>query len=354
MHDNLSIPAPFPTKAHPRIFPVFIPFAGCPHRCVFCSQNAQTGTTDRPLDIVLTQLEQDLTEALNSGRGPYELAFYGGTFTALPKPWPERFLALAKTFRDRGLICRVRCSTRPDAVEPKRLDHLKSLGLDMIELGIQSFDDHALTTSGRGYDAKTALAACQNIHNAGLGLGIQLLPGLPGDHPGVFQQDTIIAAANNPQCVRLYPCVVMDGTPLAKTWREGGFIPWSLEKTIHELAKAMLVFDSKAIPVIRLGLAPEPSMNAVLLDGPWHPAIGQSIRALALLRHLTRHIPPEIRLHSLILPERFKGELFGHKGELKERYAALGLGRGNIHFESRDNIIVGTHHPGVDGEAIIR
>jgi histone acetyltransferase (RNA polymerase elongator complex component) len=324
---------PEPAPASVRIWPVFLPFAGCPYRCVFCAQDKQTGRDHVDLAVILDTLEGDLYSAFEQGRGPYELAFYGGTFTALPKPWPERFLDLAARFRERGLITRVRCSTRPDCVAPDGLTRLSSFGLDMVELGIQSFDDEALRTSGRGYSGETALAACDMVRDSGLGLGIQLLPGLSGDRPGLFQADVRIAAALSPETARLYPCLVVRGTPLADLWERGGYVPWTTDRAVRELAEALRVLWAKGVRVIRLGLAPEPTLDENILAGPHHPALGQSARALALFEVVKGKVrelgqPPSL----LEVPRRYSGEFFGHARELAPAYFELGFIEGTIRF----------------------
>ncbi|MGE4421568.1 MAG: elongator complex protein 3 [Pseudodesulfovibrio sp.] len=324
---------PEPSPASARIWPVFLPFAGCPHRCVFCAQDKQTGRDDADLDAVRRELETDLQDALKRGRGPYELAFYGGTFTALPAPWPETFLALADRFRKSGLITRVRCSTRPDCVAPDGLRRLAALGLDMVELGIQSFDDGALRASGRGYSGKTALAACAMVREAGLALGIQLLPGLPGDRPGLFQSDARTAAGLAPETARLYPCLVVRGTPLADLWERGGYAPWTTDRAVRELAEALPVLWAEGVRVIRLGLAPEPTLDENVLAGPHHPALGQSARALALFGLIRAKVRELGRRPSVLeVPRRYSGEFFGHARELAPAYFELGFAEGAIRF----------------------
>lgn len=329
---RLTIPEP-KKRSHP-IWPVFIPFAGCPYRCIYCSQNAQTGKGTEPLQTILQTLENNLNEAQELGRGPYELAFFGGNFTALPEDDSRLFLDLARRYTKTGFVSGVRCSTRPDAVSKDSLLHFKEQGLDLVELGIQSFDDHALKTSGRRYSGTLAREAAHTVHEAGLGLGIQLMPGLPGDRLGVFRSDVETAIDLKPDCVRLYPCIVMEGTALAERWRNGEYRPWELEQAREELALALNAFRKAGIRVIRIGLAPEESMNASILAGPWHPALGQSVRALALYHALGPHLKG---VRSIAAPRRYQGEFFGHKGELKARYADLGLDERHVRFEDRSD-----------------
>jgi histone acetyltransferase (RNA polymerase elongator complex component) len=333
---------PEPEAASTRVWPVFLPFAGCPFRCVFCAQDKQTGRTGTDLETVLQDLGRDLDAALAAGRGPYELAFYGGTFTALPAPWPETFLALAARFRSAGLITRVRCSTRPDCVTPDLIARLGDNGLDMVELGIQSFDDHALIASGRGYTATVARQGCETVRRAGLALGIQLLPGLPGDRSGLFRADVAEAAAFAPEIARLYPCLVVRGTGLAGLWAGGRYVPWSVERAVAELAEALPVLWARGVRVIRLGLAPEDTLEANILAGPWHPALGQSARGLALfgvveaaVRRLGRR---PVRLD---VPRRYQGEFFGHGRELAARYAEMGVVREMVRYVDEKEFVLG-------------
>ncbi|BDQ34721.1 elongator complex protein 3 [Pseudodesulfovibrio portus] len=332
---------PEPPPATTRIWPVFLPFAGCPYRCLYCAQDKQTGRDHVDLGNILRDLETDLEQALAAGRGPYEIAFYGGTFTALPEPWPETFLSMAARFRERGLITRVRCSTRPDCVDPDGLAGLRAQGLDMVELGVQSFDDAALRTSGRGYTGETARAACAMVKEAGLALGIQLLPGLPGDRDGVFADDVRRTAGLAPETVRLYPCLVIRDTPLAALWEQGEYAPWTLSRTRAELAGALLALWAKNVRVIRLGLPPEGTLAEHILDGPWHPALGQSVRGLALAQVIWEKIQllgkgPS----SLDVPRRYQGELLGHADELAEEYAILGFGKGMVRYVDGDEFVL--------------
>jgi histone acetyltransferase (RNA polymerase elongator complex component) len=333
MPEPLVFAHPEPAPAPTRIWPVFLPFAGCPHRCLFCAQDRQTGRTGAALAPVLAGLERDLDAALDAGRGPYELAFYGGTFTALPAPWPEAFLSLAARFRERGLVTRVRCSTRPDRTDPSILERCRALGLDLVELGIQSFDDAALAASGRGYGGEAARLGCERVLESGLALGVQLLPGLPGDRAGLFQEDVREAAALCPETARLYPCLVIEGTELAGAWRRGEYAPWTVDGAAAVLAAALPILWARGVRVIRLGLAPEGTLADAVLAGPWHPALGQSARSLALLGIVRRKVAELGRAPvSLAAPRRYQGELFGQANKLAPAYAALGLPRATVRF----------------------
>lgn len=332
---------PEPPPSAIRIRPVFLPFAGCPHRCAFCAQDKQTGRTGADLEAILGELEADLRDRLDKGRGPFELAFYGGTFTALPAPWPETFLSLAARYREAGLVTRVRCSTRPDRVDPDNLARFRALGLDLVELGIQSFDDLALETSGRGYTGDVARKACELVKTSGLALGVQLLPGLPGDRPGLFARDVRQAAELEPETGRLYPCLVVRGTPLARMWERGEYVPWTTERAVAELADGLRVLWARGVRVIRMGLAPEETLDENVLAGVRHPALGTSARGLALLSLVREKVaelgaPPA----SLTVPRRYSGEFYGHAGELRPGYFELGLPETVVRFADTPDFVL--------------
>ncbi len=324
-------PEPRPRKG--RVRPVFFPFMGCVGRCVYCAQREQTGRSAEPLETMYNRLAADLARAGREDRGPFEIGFYGGTFTALPAPWPERFVALAASCRESGLATRIRCSTRPDAVSPAQLATLKRLGLDMVELGAQSFDDRILTASGRNHTASDIETACDAVRGAGLSLGLQLLPGLPGHTPRLFEEDVRRASGLGPECVRLYPCVVVRGSRLAAMYDSGAYAPWRLAAVIPLLARAVLAFWAEGIQTARIGLAPQPELLESLAAGPWAPDLGNRVRALALY-YLVRARAAGLggRVSRLVLPRRYSGELWGRRGELAPAYAQMGLNRRTVRF----------------------
>jgi histone acetyltransferase (RNA polymerase elongator complex component) len=301
----------------------------------------QSGRPVASLDRILADMEAGLGAAREAGRGPYELAFYGGVFTALPEPWSGRFLEAARRAREAGLLTRVRCSTRPDACDPAVLGRLAGAGLDLVELGVPSFRDPVLAGAGRGHDAACVRRAARDVTRAGLALGLQLLPGLPGHAPADLADDAAEAAALGPELVRLHPCLVPRGTPLETLYRQGRFAPWTLPETIEALAEALPVLWRAGIRVARIGLAPEPDFLRAVLAGPWHPALGARVRAratLALLAEAVRDL--DGRAFALRAPGRFAGELFGHAGELVPAYAALGLAKARTRFEPREDFLI--------------
>lgn len=271
-----------------KIYPVFLPHAGCPHRCLFCAQERSTSQpgVGEP-DELAAWLEQRLP-----ARGDGEIAFYGGTFTLLPPARQAGYLAMAKRLVAAGRVAGIRVSTRPDALPADCLARLRGAGVTTVEIGVQSFDAAVLSAAGRGHTPAHSRAAIQRCRRAGFSVGVQLMPGLPGGDAGEALRSLRQALRLAPAFVRIYPVVVVAGTPLAELWSAGGYSPWSLDQAVDVCADMLHLCHLAGMPVVRLGLQGDPQLEANLLAGPYHPAFGQLVRSRLWRRALLRIDPP--------------------------------------------------------------
>ena len=353
------------------IYPIFFPFSGCPQRCLFCAQEVQTGHAIASVESILCVAAQRLEERLAASLPPVELAFFGGTFTAMPRDDFFSCLRFALHWQERGAVTSARCSTRPDALTPALLADLRSAGFTLVELGIQSFSSSALAAAKRGYTEEAARKGCALVQESGLSLGIQLMPGMPGVSEEQALEDVEQAISFAPACARLYPCLVLEGAGLAPVWRAGDYAPWDESLAVSFLAQACLRFWKAGIPVIRMGVAQEPGLLPHVLAGPYHPALGSSARGLALALHIKeqlaaarlsdtsqcfRHqegqesseLSRKVSADSgsglmLYAPRRYQGEFWGHRGALVPFYEAMGLPRGNIVWCDEDRFAIVQH-----------
>ena len=262
------------------IIPLFIPHAGCPHTCVFCNQRRITGvaTTVTPADI-----QRILEFHMRQITRPYcvEAAFYGGSFTALPFAVQKQLLQPTAAYLADGRLQAVRLSTRPDCIDEPILTLLRHSGVQTIELGAQSFDDSVLRAAGRGHTAAAIRRAAGLIRAYGFALGIQLMPGLPGDTEQSMMQTLQETLALRPDCVRIYPTLVLRGTRLADLYQAHRFTPLSMETAVSIAAHMKLAFERAGIRVIRTGLQSSPELDAgdTILAGPYHPAFGEMVES---------------------------------------------------------------------------
>ncbi|MCR4962500.1 MAG: radical SAM protein [Firmicutes bacterium] len=256
------------------ILPFFIPMEGCPHRCIYCDQSSISGYdhSPSPSQIACAAME-------NRGGEDAEIAFYGGSFSCLPLERQAAYLDAVQPALAAGCWQGVRISTRPDGVDGAELDFLAAKGVTTIELGIQSFDAGVLRRAGRGYGPEQAVAACRLIRSRGFALGIQLMTGLPGDDREKSLATAAITRSLAPDVIRLYPTVVLAGTPLAEAWRRGDYQPQTVEEAAALAGDMLALFQAADLTVIRLGLNPNPQTEKALLAGPYHPAFGHIVKS---------------------------------------------------------------------------
>lgn len=276
------------------IVPVFIPNKGCPHRCLFCEQEKITSekSTEVDSDYVKDILETAIhAKGFDPDKGP-EVAFYGGTFTNLPFDLMVLLLETVWPYIQQGLFASVRVSTRPDAMDRDTLLTMKDYGVKTVELGVQSMDDHVLDLSHRGHTSADTVNAVHILRELNFNVGIQLMPGLPGDSADTFRITTKKVIALAPDMVRLYPALVIKGTGLLRLYKEGLYTPLTLEKAIEICAESCMSLEAAGIPVIRMGLMSSPSLleEGQIVDGPWHPAFGFLVRSFIYHREIEKHL----------------------------------------------------------------
>ena len=265
------------------IVPIFIPNQGCPHRCVFCEQERITSTSGRGVNGA--HIAEVLNTAIRSRgfdprRNP-EVAFYGGTFTGLPLDKAREYLKAVGPYMEKGLFRSIRVSTRPDAIDEDLLEILKDHGVLTVELGVQSMDDSVLSLSQRGHTAGDTVRAVEILKKMGFRVGIQLMPGLPGDTKERFRSTITRVIDLNPDMVRLYPALVIRGTALARWYKEGRYVPLETGEAVDICTDSCIRLESQGIPVIRIGLMSSPTLleKGQILAGPWHPAFGFLVRS---------------------------------------------------------------------------
>lgn len=260
------------------IIPVFIPHYGCTHSCVFCNQQKITGrvtpvTSQEVVDIINEHVER-ITEKRH-----IEVAYYGGSFTALNSNVQCELLEPAYRALVSGKVHAIRLSTRPDCISDAIVQRLIKYGVSTIELGVQSLDNKVLHASARGHSREDVFQAVAIIIKMGLKCGLQLMPGLPQENwkSLIDTAKGIITLA--PDFVRIYPTIVIANTILAEMYGRGSYKELSLSDGIVRAAFLKIYFDHHEIPVIRTGLQATEDLDKsdVVLAGPYHPAFGEMV-----------------------------------------------------------------------------
>lgn len=244
----------------------------CPFHCIYCDQEKISGHSRLPaFSEVISTIERHL-ETIPQQRSFIEVGFFGGTFTGLPAGVQEQLLLAVQPFIQNGTVRSVRLSTRPDFLDQPILDLLKRRHVSTIEIGAQSMDNDVLRKSGRGHNAQQTERAAQLVTANGLRLGLQMMTGLPGDTPEKSLATARKFVEMGAKDVRIYPTLVIKGTPLEKLFRAGKYVPLSLDQAIETVAGAIKIFEQNEVKVIRAGLHPSRGLlsGGSLVAGPFH------------------------------------------------------------------------------------
>ncbi len=256
----------------------FVPHVGCPNKCSFCNQHTISGKTEIPRARDVEKVLSEACERMSERElEKSEIAFFGGSFTAIGRSYMIELLEAAAPFVGKEKISGIRVSTRPDAIDDEVLLLLKKYGVTAIELGAQSMSDEVLYKNMRGHSAEDVVKASKLIMKHGFSLGLQMMTGLySDDDKGAIETANRIIDLK-PDTVRIYPTVVLKGTYLGELFEKGKYLPPTLESTVSLCAQLLDMFEQRNISVIRVGLHDQPEIRENFLGGAYHPALGELI-----------------------------------------------------------------------------
>lgn len=239
--------------------------------CSFCNQKTISGSAKK-----LTKEDIDeavkIATARDYDKSNSEIAFFGGSFTAIDKEYMTYLLESAYPYVKDGLFKGIRCSTRPDAIDSDILALLKKYGVTAIELGAQSMSDNVLMMNDRGHTSADVVRASELIKAHGFELGLQMMTGLYGDtdESAIETAEKIICL--KPDTVRIYPTVVLENTRLASLYEKGEYTPQTVDEAVNLCSKLLDMFNEACVKVIRLGLHSGGNVEEGFVAGAYHPA----------------------------------------------------------------------------------
>lgn len=311
---------------HKKIIPIFIPHLGCPNDCIFCNQKKITG---KQTLVTADSISMEMKKSLSTVRADQkiEIAFYGGSFTAIDECLQQEYLSIANGYIEKDQrITDIRISTRPDAIDEATLTRLKKQNVSIIELGVQSLDQEVLAISKRGHDLSCVYRSGQLIRDAGFQLGIQMMIGLPGDTKERVLYTCREIVKIKPDFVRVYPVLVIEDTELNDMMEKGEYQPWTVEEIISVGKKINLMFIHNDITVIRIGLqnSEEIHIGKSVRGGPFHPAMGELILTASYRDFLEDYV----------ITNNIKGQLILQcpKNQISQW---IGQNKSSIHFFKR-------------------
>lgn len=318
-----------------KTIPIFVPHMGCPNDCSFCNQRKITGQdTSVTAESVDKQIEAAL-KTISCETDCVEVGFFGGSFTGIEKDVRNQFLSVAKKYIDSGKVHAIRLSTRPDYINEEILEDLKKYGVTTVELGAQSMDDTVLLKNRRGHTSEDTVRAGKLIKSYGINLGLQMMTGLYCDNNITCMESLEKIIALEPDCVRIYPTLVLRGTYLDELYQSGKYIPQTLEEAVKLCADMKERLDVENIPVIRLGLMASDNINpdADVVAGPYHPSIGELVQSEIFLRKILKTLDCDA---DVLVNEKDISAFVGNKKCNVKKLKDKGF---NINFKTDKNIL---------------
>jgi len=243
----------------------------CPHgRCTYCPRGknaAQSYTGYEPASRrgkqndfsgyrqvnarleTLRQIGHDVDKC--------ELIVMGGTFNWQPRKYQLNFMkgcldamngrksgtlaeALKRNEKARVRAIGITFETRPDWAKEKNVDELLAMGATRVELGVQALSNEVYKRTHREHTLQDVVDATRVLKDSALKVGYHMMPGLYSNKKkdvGYFKK-LFSDQKFKPDMLKIYPCLVLEGTALYDEWKRGEFEPYDSEKAADVIAEA--------------------------------------------------------------------------------------------------------------------
>ena len=295
--------------------------------CSFCNQNTISGAQKAP---DAEDVKKTCSEAFGriKNKSDSEIAFFGGSFTAVPASYRKELLECVQEFIGEDGFKGIRISTRPDCIDNDILSELEKYHVTSIELGCQSMDDRVLFLNDRGHDADAVRNAVSLIKSYGcFELGLQMMTGLYGSSPDDDIYTAREIAKLSPDTVRIYPVVVLKGTRLAELYKKEIYKIFKLDEMILLCSEIMDIFRKNKIRIIKCGLHASEIVENDMVAGYYHPAFRELCESRIFRKNLDRYFNgiKSTDLYNVAVSEKFISKATGQKRSNIDYFNAKGI-----------------------------
>lgn len=315
------------------VIPVFVPHLGCPNSCIFCNQKSISGQKKNVTKEDAIKIIDSFLSNIKDVKAEKEIAFFGGSFTAIEEEKQEELLKVAYEYIKAGKVNSIRISTRPDCIDKKVLKRLKKYKVKTIELGVQSANNFILKRANRGHTFEDVKKASKLIRLYGFTLGHQMMVGLP-ESTRIDEINTAKALIKlKPKIVRIYPVLVIKGTKLEEEVKQEKYEPLTVTQAVETSKELVKLFNKNHVEVIRVGLqntdeiSDPKNKQSEVVAGPYHPAFRQLVESAIWYEKILNKIKKlnsKVKEVEVTINPKDVNNVIGHKREnaikLKEIY----------------------------------
>jgi oxygen-independent coproporphyrinogen III oxidase len=218
-----------------------IPF--CERKCLYCDFYSVENRT--AMDAFLGALGKEIERARERGRGVvFDTIFFGGGTPSLLTP--AQLESIMRALHDTYAVhteAEVTLETNPGTVDRAKLRDYRSLGINRLSVGVQSFHEDELRFLGRIHDRSQAERCVRDGREAGFtNISIDLIYALPGQSAERWEENLQRAVELQPEHLSAYSLIVEDQTPLSRMVRNGevGVTPPETEAALYERTMSFL------------------------------------------------------------------------------------------------------------------
>ena len=195
---------------------LYMHFPWCVKKCPYCDFNSHPSNGDIPQEAYASALIYDLEKQSNDlfGYQRFATVFIGGGTPSLFDP-----CQLDRVFEaiDLTADAEVTMEANPGTTERFSFSAYRSIGINRLSIGAQSFDDEHLQVLGRIHEATHTAAAFQTAREAGFeNINVDLMWGLPQQTTAQAMQDLSTAIALSPEHISWYQLTLEPRTEFAK------------------------------------------------------------------------------------------------------------------------------------------
>ena len=194
---------------------IHIPF--CQRRCIYCDFFSTTQSEQKPTYIQALCQELDMRKDYLEGEDIETIYLGGGTPSQLTqKELEEIFSSLYNIYKVKE-NAEITLEANPDDLTPEYIHMLRTLPINRISMGIQTFQEETLKLLHRRHTAQQAIEAVKHCREAGFqNISIDLMYGLPGETLETWKEDLQQAIALHPEHISAYHLIYEEGTALWK------------------------------------------------------------------------------------------------------------------------------------------